>query len=124
MEARLNITDPAQIQEFLAIEEATLKEMGGFIGMHGINVVFCQKEIDDLAVHYLAKLGILAVKRVKKSDLEALRRVTGASLVSSPESIVDSDLGIATSIEEESLESIVVSLFIQNTILTVLSGVA
>jgi len=86
--------------------------------------VFCQKEIDDLAVHYLAKLGILAVKRVKKSDLEALRRVTGASLVSSPESIVDSDLGIATSIEEESLESIVVSLFIQNTILTVLSGVA
>ena len=101
MEARLNITDPAQIQEFLAIEEATLKEMVGFIGMHGINVVFCQKEIDDLAVHYLAKLGILAVKRVKKSDLEALRRVTGASLVSSPESIVDSDLGIATSIEEE-----------------------
>ena len=101
MEARLNITDPAQIQEFLAIEEATLKEMVGFIGMHGINVVFCQKEIDDLAVHYLAKLGILAVKRVKKSDLEALRRVTGASLVSNPESIVDSDLGIATSIEEE-----------------------
>ena len=101
MEARLNITDPAQIQEFLAIEEAAIKEMVGMIAMHGVNVVFCQKEIDDLAVHYLAKMGILAVKRVKKSDLEALRRVTGASLVSNPENITDSDLGIATTIEEE-----------------------
>lgn len=101
MEARLNITDPSQIQEFLAIEESALKEMVGMIAMHGVNAVFCQKEIDDLAVHYLAKMGILAVKRVKKSDLEALRRVTGASLVSNTENITDADLGIATSIDEE-----------------------
>lgn len=98
-DAQLSITDPAQIDDFLAQEENALKEIAHSIGVHGVNMVICQKEIDDLCAHYLAKLGITALKRVKKSDMDALARLTGARFVSNVEEIDMDDLGIASSVE-------------------------
>ena len=99
-DAQLSITDPNQIKDFLAQEEAALKDIAAAIGAQGVNVVFCQKEIDDLCIHYLAKLGIIAIKRVKKSDMESLARLTGASYVSKVEEIDTDDLGIASHVGE------------------------
>lgn len=99
-DAQLSITDPNQIKDFLAQEESALKDIAAAIGAQGVNVVFCQKEIDDLCVHYLAKLGIIALKRVKKSDMESLARLTGASFVSKVEEIESEDLGVASHIGE------------------------
>ncbi|MBC7115055.1 MAG: thermosome subunit, partial [Archaeoglobi archaeon] len=81
-------------------EERILKEMVEKIKESGANVVFCQKGIDDLAQHYLAKAGILAVRRVKKSDMEKLSRATGAKIVTKIESISPEDLGSAELVEE------------------------
>jgi thermosome len=93
-DAQLSITDPNQINDFLAQEEAALKDMAASIGLHGVNVVFCQKEIDDLCIHYLAKLGITAYKRIKQSDMDALARLTGAKFVSKVDEITDEELGL------------------------------
>jgi thermosome len=98
-DAQLSITDPTQIDDFLAQEENALKEIAHSIGVHGVNTVICQKEIDDLCAHYLAKLGITALKRVKKSDMDALARLTGAKFVSNVEEIDMDDLGLASAIE-------------------------
>jgi chaperonin GroEL (HSP60 family) len=98
-DAQLSITDPTQIDDFLAQEENALKEIAHSIGVHGVNMVFCQKEIDDLCAHYLAKLGITALKRVKKSDMDALARLTGARFVSNVEEIDMDDLGLASAVE-------------------------
>lgn len=98
-DAQLSITDPTQIDDFLAQEENALKEIAHSIGVHGVSLVICQKEIDDLCAHYLAKLGITALKRVKKSDMDALARLTGARFVSNVEEIDTDDLGIASSVE-------------------------
>ena len=67
----------------------------------GANVLFCQKGIDDIAQHYLAKAGIFALRRVKKTDMEKLARATGASLVSSIDAITAEELGFAGSVEEK-----------------------
>lgn len=98
-DAQLSITDPTQIDDFLAQEENALKEIAHSIGVHGVNLVICQKEIDDLCAHYLAKLGITALKRVKKSDMDALARLTGAKFVSNVEEIDIDDLGLASAVE-------------------------
>jgi len=92
-DAQLTISDPNQINDFLAQEENALKEMAASIGLHGINVVFCQKEIDDLCIHYLAKLGITAFKRIKQSDMDSLARLTGAKFVSKVDEINQEELG-------------------------------
>ncbi len=96
VDTEVSVTDPDQLQQFLDREEEQLKEKVQRIADLGTDVVFCQKGIDDLAQHYLAKEGILAVRRVKKSDIEFLTEVLGAPIVSSLEDATADDLGAGT----------------------------
>ncbi|ENN96727.1 thermosome [Methanocaldococcus villosus KIN24-T80] len=100
IDAEIRITDPAKIMEFVEQEEKMIKEMVDKIAATGANVVFCQKGIDDLAQHYLAKKGILAVRRVKKSDMEKLAKATGARIVTKIDDLTPEDLGEAGLVEE------------------------
>jgi thermosome len=93
VDTEVNVTDPDQLQQFLDREEEQLKEKVQQIVDTGADVVFCQKGIDDLAQHYLAKEGILAVRRAKKSDIEFLKEVLGANIVSDLSSASADDLG-------------------------------
>jgi len=99
-DAEIRITSPEQLQAFLEQEEKMIKEMVDKIIATGANVVFCQKGIDDLAQHYLAKAGILAVRRVKKSDMEKLAKATGAKIVTNVKDLTSEDLGYAELVEE------------------------
>ncbi|MFZ0005072.1 MAG: thermosome subunit alpha [Methanoregula sp.] len=99
--AEINITRPEQLQAFLDEEAQMVHGLAEKIIASGANVMFCQKGIDDVAQHYLAKAGILAVRRVKKSDMENLARATGAALVNSIDAISASDLGTAGLVEEK-----------------------
>ena len=99
-DAKINITAPEQLEAFLRQEEEMLKRMVEKIKNAGANVVFVQKGIDDVAQHYLAKAGILAVRRVKKSDMEKLSRATGARIASSLDDLSEKDLGEAELVEE------------------------
>ena len=101
VDAEIRITDPAQMQAFIEQEEQMIKDMIIKIEDAGANVLFCQKGIDDLAQHYLAKAGIMAVRRVKKSDMEKLSRATGAKVVSNIEDMSFDDLGDAGSVAEK-----------------------
>ena len=100
IDAEIRINDPTQMQAFLQEEERLLKKMVDKIASVGANVVFCQKGIDDMAQHFLAKKGILAVRRVKKSDMEKLARATGGKIVTSIEDLSPEDLGEAELVEE------------------------
>ena len=102
-DTNLQISDPSMIQKFLGQEEDVLKEMVDKIKATGANVVITQKGIDDMAQHYLSKAGIYAVRRVKKSDMDKLAKATGATIVSSLEEIVESDLGSAAAVEERKI---------------------
>ena len=102
-DAKIQITSPDQLQAFIEQEEMMLKEMVEKIKAAGANVVFVQKGIDDLAQHYLAKAGILAVRRVKKSDMEKLARATGAKIVTRVEDLGPEDLGEAELVEERKI---------------------
>ncbi len=102
-DAKINITSPDQLEAFLKQEEEMLKNMVEKIKAAGANVVFVQKGIDDMAQHYLAKAGILAVRRVKKSDMEKLSRATGAKIITSLEDISGDDLGEAGLVEERKI---------------------
>jgi thermosome len=102
-DARIEITNPEQMQSFLAQEEKMLKEMVDKIAKSKANVVFIQKGIDDVAQHHLAKAGILAVRRIKKSDMEKLSKATGANLVTSLEDLNPEDLGYAGVVEERKI---------------------
>jgi len=93
VDAQLSVDDPSQLQNFLDKEEAQLEEMVDQIADTGADVVFCQKGIDDMAQHYLAQEGILAVRRAKKSDIEFLKEVLGANVVSDLASATAADLG-------------------------------
>jgi len=93
VDTEVSVTDPDQLQQFLDQEEEQLKEKVDTIAASGADVVFCQKGIDDLAQHYLAKEGILAVRRAKKSDIEFLKEVVGANIVSDLNSLSADDLG-------------------------------
>lgn len=103
IDAKIEITDPTQLQAFLAEEEKMLKRMVELIKKSGANVAFCQKGIDDLAQHYLAKEGIYAVRRVKKSDMEKLSKATGATIVTKLDDLKESDLGTAALVEEKKI---------------------
>lgn len=102
-DAKIQITDPNQLQAFLAQEESMLKEMVDNIVKSGATVVFCQKGIDDLAQHYLSKSGIFAVRRVKKSDMEKLAKATGATIVTNLKDLEKKDLGYAAEVEEQKI---------------------
>ena len=95
VDTQVSIESPEQLQKFLDQEESQLKAKVQQIVDSGADVVFCQKGIDDLAEHFLAKEGILAASRVKKSDLSFLREVTGADVVSDLDSVADATLGSA-----------------------------
>ncbi len=103
IDAKIQITEPSQLQAFLENEEKTLKDMVDKIKESGANVVVCQKGIDDLAQHFLAKEGIFAVRRVKKSDMEALAKATGGKFVSSLKDLSAEDLGEAGLVREEKI---------------------
>ncbi|MFW6230701.1 MAG: thermosome subunit alpha, partial [Nanoarchaeota archaeon] len=100
-EAKIQITQPDQMQAFLDMEENMLKKMVQRIKASGASAVFCQKGIDDVAQHYLAKEGIFAVRRVKKSDLNRLARATGARIVTNLDDLEPQYLGQAGIIEEK-----------------------
>ncbi|MCF0226599.1 MAG: thermosome subunit [Methanobrevibacter sp.] len=100
VDAEIRITDPAQMQAFIEQEEQMVKDMVQKIVDAGADVLFAQKGIDDLAQHYLAKAGVFAVRRVKKSDIEKLSRATGATVVSNLDDLDESDLGEAGIVEE------------------------
>src|SRR5690242_19302841 len=105
MSAEIRINDPQQMQMFLNEENKMLRSMVDKIISAGANVVLCQKGMDDIAQHYLAKEGILAVRRVKESDMFKLTKATGARLVNNLDDLIDKDLGSADLVEERKVET-------------------
>ncbi len=99
-DAKISITDPDKIQSFFDMEEAMIKRMIDKVSATKANVVICQKGIDDLAQHFLAKKGIYAVRRVKKSDMEKLAKATGAKIISDLNDFSAEDLGKAGLVEQ------------------------
>ena len=94
-DAKIDITSPDQFEAFLDQEEQMIKDLVNRIIDSGVNVLFCQKGIDDMAEHYLKKAGIMAYKRVKKSDIERISKATGAKLVTDIEDLSEDKLGSA-----------------------------
>ncbi len=99
-DAEIRISDPTQMQAFLDEEQNLLKQMVENIKSSGANVIFCQKGIDDTAQHYLAKARVLAVRRVKKSDMEKLAKATGGTVVTNLKELKAENLGNAGLVEE------------------------
>ena len=102
-DTKIQINDPEQLQAFLDQEEDLLKRMVASVKNAGANVVACQKGIDDIAQHYLAKEGILAVRRVKKSDMDALATATGAKIASRVNDLSPKDIGNAKIVHEKKI---------------------
>src|SRR2546427_590396 len=103
IDAKIEITDPTQLQAFLNEEESMLKRMVEIVRKSGATVIFCQKGIDDLAQHYLAKQEIYAVRRVKKSDMEKLAKATGGKVVTKLDELSKDDLGFAKQVYEKKI---------------------
>ncbi len=103
MSAEIRIRDPNQMKAFLDQETNTLKGMAEKIKASGANVVFCQKGIDDMVQHFLAKDGIIAARRIKESDMEKLAKATGGKIVSNLDDIKSTDLGKAGIVEERKI---------------------
>jgi archaeal chaperonin len=104
-DAKLNISSPDQMQKFLDEENRMLKSMVDKISASGANVVLCQKGIDDTAQHYLAKEGIIAVRRIKEDDMTKLSKATGARIVTNTEELSAEDLGNSDLVEERKVET-------------------
>ena len=104
-DAKLNISSPEQMKRFLDEENVMLKSMVNKVTSAGANVVICQKGIDDIAQHYLAKAGVLTVRRVKESDMTKLSRATGARVINNLDDMTSKDLGNADLVEERKVES-------------------
>jgi thermosome len=102
-DAKINIQDPLQIKAFQNEEEGMLRSMVEKISSAGANVVICQKGIDDMAQHFLAKKGILAVKQAKESDMTKLAKATGGKLVTTLDNLAKDDLGYAELVEERKI---------------------
>jgi thermosome len=103
IDAKIEISDPSQLNAFLGEEENMLRRMVEQVKQSGANVVLCQKGIDDLVQHFLSKEGIFAVRRVKKSDMEKLAKATGANIVSKVSELTAQDLGTAGLVEERKI---------------------
>ncbi len=103
VDAEISIKSPDQLQLFLDQEEQMMHDMVNKVIDSGANVVFVQKGIDDIAQHYLAKAGVYAARRVKKSDMDKLARATGAKVLTSLKEIGESDLGKAGNVEEKKI---------------------
>ena len=103
VDAKIEITSPDQMKAFLDDEERMLRSMVGKVKDSGANVLFCQKGIDDLAQHYLAKEGIMTVRRVKESDMKKLASATGGKVLTTLEEIRPEDLGDAGVVEERKI---------------------
>ena len=104
-DAKININSPEQMQIYIDEENKMLKKLVDKIAQSGANVVLCQKGIDDMAQYYLAKANILAVRRIKESDLTKLSKATGARIVTNINELTDKDLGSAKLVEERQVES-------------------
>src|SRR5919202_4441637 len=104
-DAKININSPDQIQQFMNEENRMLKSMVDKVIAAGANVLLCQKGIDDIAQHYLAKADILAVRRIKESDMYKLSKATGARIINNLEELAASDLGYAKLVEERKVET-------------------
>jgi thermosome len=104
-DSKLQITSPEQIQQFLDEEEKMLRTMVEKVVKSGANVIICQKGIDDMAQHFLSKAGIMAVRRVKKSDLEKLAKATGGMIFTDLNDITADKLGYAGLVEERKIMS-------------------
>ncbi len=102
-DAKLNIESPEQIQAFLSQEEEMLRALTNKIVAAGANVVICQKGIDDLVQHFLARKGVAAIRRAKKSDMERLAKATGGNVVSNIDALTAKDLGEAALVEERKI---------------------
>lgn len=105
MSSEIRITDPAQMQMFLEEENRMLKEMIEKIKQAGASVVICQKGIDDIAQHYLAKHGMMAVRRVKGSDMTKLAKASGGRVISNIDDLSSGDLGAADVVQQKKVES-------------------
>jgi thermosome len=103
VDAKIQITDPSMLAQFLEEEESYLRGLVEKIQAAGANVIVCQKGIDDLAQHYMAKAGLFAVRRAKKSDMEALGKATGGRIVTNIDDLSDADLGHAAKVEERKI---------------------
>jgi len=103
-DAKLNINDPSMMKKFLDEETKMLKSMVDKVAEVGGTVVICQKGMDDIAQHYMAKAGILAVRRAKESDMTKLARATGARVVNNFADLSPTDLGFAALVEERKVE--------------------
>ncbi len=103
-DAKINISNPQQLKSFLDEENRMLKNMVDKVIGSGANVVLCQKGLDDMAQHYLAKAGIIAVRRIKESDLTKLAKATGARIVTNLDDLFEKDLGSAQIVEERKIE--------------------
>ena len=105
MSAEIRISDPTQMQQFLEEENKMLKSMVDKIHNIGANVLICQKGIDDIAQHYLSKHGVLAVRRVKESDMTKLAKATGGRISTNLDDISADDLGSAEIVQQKKVES-------------------
>jgi archaeal chaperonin len=103
VDARIQIQDPTQLQAFLDEEESMIRKMVEKIIASGTNVLVCQKGVDDIAQHFLAKAGVYTVRRAKKSDMEKLAKATGAKIVSNLDDLSKNDLGNAGIVEERKI---------------------
>ena len=103
-EAKLNISSPNQIKSFMEEESQILKDMVNKIKSTGANVVLCQKGIDDIIQHYLSKEEMLAVRRIKESDMTKLAKATGGRIIGRIDDLNDTELGLAENVEERRVE--------------------
>ncbi len=101
--AEIRIKDPSQMKAFLDQETDMLQEMVNKVKTSGADIIFCQKGIDDMVQHFLAKEGIMAARRVKESDMEKLARATGGRIVSNLDDLKKTDLGLAGHVEERKI---------------------
>ena len=105
LSAEIRITDPTQMQMFLEEENRMLKSMVDKLHDVGVNVLICQKGIDDISQHYLSKYGIMAIRRVKESDMIKLSKATGGRVISNLDDLSESDLGSADLAHQKKVES-------------------
>ena len=103
VDAKIQITDPSMLASFLEEEENYIRSLVEKIQASGANVIICQKGIDDLAQHYMSKAGVFAIRRAKKSDMEALSKATGGRVVTNVDDLTFEDLGSAAKVEERKI---------------------